>query len=451
MGADDELQARAMERVGTTLRGKYRLDAVLGVGGMAFVYRATDDEGRRFAIKMLHPELSTRESIRKRFLREGQAAAAVKHPGVVAIVDEGVDDGGAAYLAMELLQGASLEIVAHERGGRLPVPVACTVLDQLLGVLVAAHAAGVIHRDLKPSNLFLTNDGALKVLDFGIARVRDGLANEKDATATGVLLGTPGFMAPEQAAGKSSAIDARTDLWAAAATFFALASGKTVHEGENATQLMIASATTPPRSVRSVVGLPDPVARVIDRALSFESLARYASATAMRDAFLEGCLEGFGAPPSRTLPSPSETPTAIGSAPTLVSDAVTKISATTEKTLPTEPSSRGARRSAAVPIAVACFIVAGVVMAAVVKHSPHEHDEPTAVADSTPHASASAPVASPSVTIERSAVPVVVAPTTPAIPATTHAHAPPTARKSSCDPPYHLDANGTKIFHKECL
>ncbi len=453
MIADDELQQRALARVGTTLRGKYRIEAVLGVGGMAFVYRATDESGHEYAIKMLHPELSVRESIRKRFLREGRAASAVKHAGVVAIVDEGEDEAGAAYLAMELLHGASLEAVAHARGGRLPVQYACTVLDQLLDVLVAAHAAGVIHRDLKPSNLFVTDDGVMKVLDFGIARVRDGLASEKDATATGVLLGTPAFMAPEQARGKSSEIDARTDLWAAAATFFTLASGKTVHEGENSAQLMIAAATTLPRSVRTVASLPAPVTRVIDRALSFDRKARYENATAMRDAFREACVEVFGAAPARTLPAPGESPTEIGSAPTLPSDAATEVSATTEKpATAVSDASRPSRRITPLHIVVGCLIATGIATAAVVRTSAHAHDEPTAIADSTPHASSSAPVepttrATASATTERSASSTPSTP--PAAPTTTHAR--PMPYKPSCDPPFYLDARGTKIFHKECF
>ena len=454
MGADDELQERARARVGTTLRDKYRLDAVLGVGGMAFVYRASDANGAQYAIKMLHPELSVRESIRKRFLREGRAATAVKHPGVVAIIDEDVADDGAAFLVMELLEGSSLEALADRRGGRLPVQLACAVLDQILDVLVLAHAGGVIHRDLKPSNVFLTKDGVVKVLDFGIARVRDGLASENEATstATGVLLGTPAFMAPEQARAKSSEIDARTDLWAAAATFFTLASGETVHKGDNSAQLMIAAATSFPRNVRSVAPVvPEQVARVVDRALAFDRATRFESAALMRDALRAACIEAFGARPSVSAMPTCESQTEIASAPTLPADAVTGGSA--EKTLPAvSTAAREPRRALPLQLLAAGVLAAGVVAVAIVRYSSSVHEEPTAVADSAAHAVTTATVA-PSASVVASVVAERPAPPQPTTTAVTPPPPPrgrPTALKSNCDPPYHFE-KGVKVFHKECL
>jgi serine/threonine protein kinase len=222
-----------------TIRDKYRIDALLGVGGMAVVYRATHRNKAEFAIKMLHPELSMRESWRQRFLREGYAANSVKHPGVVAVVDEDVAEDGAAFLVMELLTGSGVDVLAKRNGKRLPIPAACVILDQLLDVLAAAHTQGIVHRDIKPANLFLTTDGTVKVLDFGIARVRDAMTSDKGLTNTGDLLGTPGYMAPEQALGEQGTVGPRTDVWAAAATFFKLASGKLVH-----TRL---SSCSPPR------------------------------------------------------------------------------------------------------------------------------------------------------------------------------------------------------------
>jgi serine/threonine-protein kinase len=448
MGADDELQERAKARVGTTLRGKYHLDAVLGVGGMAFVYRASDPNGDEYAIKMLHPELSVQKSIRERFLREGRAASAVKHSGVVAILDEDVADDGAAFLAMELLHGASLDALADRSGGRLPVPQACTVLDQLLDVLVAAHAGGVIHRDLKPSNLFLTDTGVLKVLDFGIARVRDGLTSGVTATTTGVLLGTPAFMAPEQARAKSSQIDARTDLWAAAATFFTLASGKMVHEGDNPAQLMIAAATSFPRSVRSVApDVPEEIARVVDRALSFDRGARWDGAAEMRDALRAACMKSFGATPSLPHVSGASSQVELASAPTLPAGTTVPPAVST--------GARERRRGLPVQILAGGVIVTAVVALAIVKYSSRGHEEPSAIADSVMmHASSTVPVvvASSSVPVVASVErppPVPVTTTTPPPPSTTHARQVP--RGSSCDPPYHFNANGTKVFHKECL
>jgi serine/threonine-protein kinase len=302
-GEADGLMSRAQSRVGAVLRGKYRLDRVLGVGGMAVVYKATHRNEAEFAVKMLHPELSIREDVRSRFLREGKAANSVKHPGAVLVVDDDVAENGAAFLVMELLQGAPVESIWEQRHHRLSVPVVLGVADQLLDVLAAAHAKGIVHRDIKPANLFVTRDGTLKVLDFGIARVRDVAASQGGghATGTGMLLGTPAFMAPEQAYAKASEIDGQTDVWAVGATLFTLLTGQPVHEGENAAQFMIQAATTRARPLASVVEtVPPVVAEVIDRALGYQKAARWPSAAAMREAVERASLQLFGHQPSKS-------------------------------------------------------------------------------------------------------------------------------------------------------
>ena len=214
--------------LGTVLRGKYRLDRVLGIGGMAVVYAATHRNQKRFAVKVLHTELSMRQDIRARFLREGYAANTVDHPGAVAVLDDDVSEDGAAFLVMELLEGASVEHLWEKHGYTLPVGAALTIAHQLMEILAAAHAKAIVHRDIKPANLFVTREGQLKVLDFGIARVRDAAISGAQATGTGLVLGTPAFMSPEQALAKSQEIDARTDVWAAGATLFTLLSGRNV-------------------------------------------------------------------------------------------------------------------------------------------------------------------------------------------------------------------------------
>src|SRR5271167_4323549 len=225
----EQVEVRAQGRLGSVLRGKYRLDRVIGVGGMAVVYKAVHRNQAEFAVKMLHPELSLNDNIRSRFLREGYAANSVKHSGVVLVVDDDVAEDGAAFLVMELLNGLTADEAWTALGGRLPLDASCAVAIELLDVLAAAHEKGILHRDVKPANVFLTRDGTLKVLDFGIARVRDSMAGNSQATGTGMLLGTPAFMAPEQVTGKPSDIDARADLWAVGATIFNLVSGQLVH------------------------------------------------------------------------------------------------------------------------------------------------------------------------------------------------------------------------------
>jgi serine/threonine-protein kinase len=307
MHQSPEMARRIKARVGTTLVSKYRIDAVLGVGGMAVVYAATHRNQAEFAIKMLHPELSLRESVRTRFLREGYSANSVKHPGAVRVVDDDVAEDGSAFLVMELLQGIAVDTLADRTRGRLSPQIAGGVVEQLLDVLGAAHARGIVHRDIKPANLFITSEGSVKVLDFGIARVREaavgpGMGLGPASTGTGVLLGTPAFMAPEQALAKPDEIDAQTDVWAAAATLFTLLSGEFVHPGDNAPQLLVAAATKPARPLASVAPtVPPAMAAIVDRGLEFEKVARFPGALAMREALQEALRASYGEAPSRKL------------------------------------------------------------------------------------------------------------------------------------------------------
>jgi len=267
---------------------------------MAVVFEATHRNQKRFAVKMLHPELSVHEDLRTRFLREGYAANSLHHPGAVAVLDDDVDEDGSAFLVLELLEGADLEKIADEKGGRLPARTVMALGHQLLDVLAAAHRKGVIHRDIKPPNLFLTEEGTLKVLDFGIARVRDAFASAAHKPGFGAILGTPGFMAPEQARARSNEIDGQTDVWAAGATLFNLLTGELVHSGETASELLVEGAMTPARSVSSVLpDTPSAIGDVIDRALAFEKGARWPTAAAMRDAIRDAYLATYDEPISR--------------------------------------------------------------------------------------------------------------------------------------------------------
>jgi len=306
---DDDIGVRAQARIGTWLKDKYRLDRVIGTGGMAVVYAATHRNQAEFAVKVLHRELSLNEMVRTRFRREGYAANSVKHRGAVRVHDDDTADDGAAFLVMELLQGVLVEELWMRNGHRLDPQAVLGIGYQLLDVLAAAHANAVIHRDIKPANIFLTNEGIVKVLDFGIARLRDvamnvggASASASSGTQTGVMMGTPAFMSPEQAMAKASDIDAQSDVWAVGATLFTLISGHLVHEGDNAQQLLIKAATTPPRSLLAVApDVPQPVARVIDVALAFDKAQRWPDAVTMRDALREACLATYGEGPSRTL------------------------------------------------------------------------------------------------------------------------------------------------------
>jgi eukaryotic-like serine/threonine-protein kinase len=279
---------RARARVGHVLRAKWRLDRLLGVGGMAAVYAATHRNGKRGAVKMLHLELSIDDDARTRFLREGYVANKVDHLGAVSVLDDDVAEDGSVFLVMELLEGETTEERAQGRpGARLPANEVVWIADQLLDVLAAAHDKGIVHRDLKPENLFVTRQGELKVLDFGIARLRE-LTGASNATRTGSMMGTPTFMPPEQALGNWDSVDGRTDLWAVGATMFSLLTGATVHEADTVNKLLLLAMTKPARPISSVIpSLPAPLAAVVDRALAFDQKDRWADARAMQRALRE--------------------------------------------------------------------------------------------------------------------------------------------------------------------
>jgi eukaryotic-like serine/threonine-protein kinase len=270
--------------VGRVLRDKWRIDRRIARGGMGTVFAATHkNNGSTAAIKILHPEFSRDSDTRSRFLQEGYAANQVNHPGVVRIIDDDVSEEGLAFLVMELLEGELLEQRRIRKGGKLPLVEVYELADQLLDVLAVAHAKGIVHRDIKPDNIFLTRQGRLKVLDFGFAQMKTGFRTEQ--TATGFLLGTPGFMAPEQAIGNRPLIDAQTDIWAVGATLFILLTGEPVHDGESAAEMLVAAANFPARSIALLEpALPTKLKAIVDRALAFQKLERWPDARSMQAA-----------------------------------------------------------------------------------------------------------------------------------------------------------------------
>jgi serine/threonine-protein kinase len=173
MDAQDPLVAQCRARVGRLISGKWRLDALIGVGGMAAVYMATHRNGSLSAVKILHDEIALHQEVRERFLREAYIANKVNHPGTVKVMDDDQDETGAPYIVMELLRGETVEARAQKQGGRLQMADTLDIIEQTLAVLEAAHAQTIVHRDLKPENLFMTDQGQIKVLDFGIARLHE--------------------------------------------------------------------------------------------------------------------------------------------------------------------------------------------------------------------------------------------------------------------------------------
>jgi eukaryotic-like serine/threonine-protein kinase len=278
----EDVGERARQRVGSIIRGKWRLDGVIGIGGMASVYSATHRNQSRVAIKMLHAEVALDADVTARFLREGYVANAVRHAGTVRVLDDDVTEDGAPFLVMELLDGETLD-ARLVRLEALPIDEVAAIGAQLLDVLAAAHERDIVHRDLKPENLFLTREGALKVLDFGIARLRE--PHSGAGTRAGSVLGTPAFMAPEQALGRWNDVDGRTDIWAVGATLFTLLSGRHVHEADTVQAELVLAATRAAPPLQSIVPhVPSALASVIDRSLRFEARDRFPDARAMHAA-----------------------------------------------------------------------------------------------------------------------------------------------------------------------
>ena len=271
-----------MAAVGKIIKGKWRIDARLGAGATATVYAATHRNGYRVALKVLHVDLSRDQEIVARFLREGYVANTITHKGVVRVLDDDVTEDGAVFLVLELLEGESLASMLTKNGGRLPWMQVADKMVELLDVLSTAHSLGVVHRDIKPDNVFLTTEGVLKVLDFGLARFSLG---DRESTRAGTILGTPDFMSPEQAAGKNEEVDARADLYAVGATAYVLMSGQALHTATTLTEHLQMTAAGDVRSLaKAAPWVPFQLVGVIDRALMRDKTARWSTAFEMQGA-----------------------------------------------------------------------------------------------------------------------------------------------------------------------
>jgi len=289
---DEKTRARA--RLGTSINNKWRIDSLLGIGGMASVFACSHRNGSRAAIKLLHSEFGRDVAIRDRFLREGYVANKVDHPGRVAILDDDVTEADEPFLVMELLEGETLQQLWKRRDRRMPVPEALQIADAMLDTLGAFHKVGVVHRDIKPANIFINKDGVVKVLDFGVARMREAGG---DHTRAGTALGTPSFMAPEQAMGLTDSIDGRADIFSVGASLYAILSGQRLHQGRSDNEAFILAATQPAPSLARVGSeLPVEVIALVDRALAWDPRNRFADAEAMREE-IQRLLAGYGVSP----------------------------------------------------------------------------------------------------------------------------------------------------------
>ncbi len=262
---------------GRLLDGRYRIGSRIARGGMASVYEATDLRlDRTVAVKVMHPGLGDDNEFAERFVREARAAARLSHPNVVAVYDQG-DDEGTVFLAMELIPGHTLRDVIRKESPMSPAK-ALAVMEPVLSALAAAHRAGLVHRDVKPENVLIADDGRVKVADFGLAKA---VTTDTQHTATGgVLIGTVSYLAPELVI--SGRADARADVYAAGVVLFELLTGTKPHEGETPIQVAYKHVheDVPPPSTFAP-GLPAYVDALVARATARDRELRPADAAVL--------------------------------------------------------------------------------------------------------------------------------------------------------------------------
>jgi serine/threonine protein kinase len=309
------------------LSDRYELHELLGRGGMGVVHRAVDREpGRTVAVKLLPAELLRQPGFRSRFRREARAAAGLSHPAIAVVHDMGVDARGeepVLYMVMELVSGRTLaETIAD---GPLAPDHAAAVIGEVLDALDHSHSRGVVHRDIKPSNIITqrtVSRTTAKVMDFGIARLLSESATR--LTATGVLIGTPSYLSPEQAEGKEA--DERSDIYSAGCVLYELLTGQPPFRGDSATAVLLQHlqrTPEPPSSVRP--GIPAAWDALVSRAMAKQPQDRYAGAAAMRAALATVTEEASARSPRQWTPTvvdrpePGDPDTPLASHPTMSS------------------------------------------------------------------------------------------------------------------------------------
>jgi serine/threonine-protein kinase len=278
------------------LDGRYRVDTMIATGGMSAVYRGLDLRlDRPVALKIMEPRYAGDRQFLTRFQREARAVAGLKDPGLVAVYDQGID-GQHPFLVMELIEGGTLRELLRERGPMPPHAVAA-VLRPVLGGLAVAHRAGLVHRDIKPENVLVSDDGDVKIADFGLVRA----VAEAKITSTSVILGTAAYLSPEQVS--TGDAGPRSDVYSVGILAYELLTGVTPFTGDSALAVAyqrMDNDVRPPSTV--IAGVPAQFDELVERATAREPADRYADAQDM-GAELDAIVDELGLPPFR-VPAP---------------------------------------------------------------------------------------------------------------------------------------------------
>jgi serine/threonine protein kinase len=353
--------------VGTIVGETFEINRLIGEGGMARVYEARHVRlaTRRFAVKVLHAEYAQQLGIVARFQREAEASSGIGHPNVVDVFDVGHAADGTPYMVSELLDGRDFSALLEEQG-RIEPPAAVHIVRQVCRGLTAAHDAGVIHRDVKPENVFLVGDPLapiVKVIDFGISKVDTGALGDATLTQTGMIMGTPGYMPPEQARGAKA--DHRADIYGVGAMLYRAVTGKLPFDADDPGQVLSMVLTVEPPRPRSLAPtLPEALELVIQKAMAKDPADRYQT---MRD--LDDALAPFDPEMSISLslmpPDPRSGPHLGVAGPTVVSPQARTRKRTRSNAEQTERAADEAKQArprlvwlslVAYPWAVACVV-----------------------------------------------------------------------------------------------
>ncbi|MBS2020139.1 MAG: protein kinase [Deltaproteobacteria bacterium] len=299
--------------VGAILSRKYSLKRLIGTGGMGSVYESqSPEDGRPVAIKILGIDYLTDEDIKNRFVEEGHTCQRLIHPNIVRVFEVARAEDGTPYIVMELLDGVPLSAYTRS-GGRVPLQQAGIILQGILAGLGAAHAQGIVHRDLKPENVVLAREpnGAFsaKILDFGIAKVMDAAGGMGNKTKTGVLLGTPAYMSPEQIKNAKD-VDARADLWSAGVMLYEMLTGRVAFPAPTEYARLNAVLNTTPQALEAVDPQLSRLSAFVQLAMQKDRAQRFQSALEMARALTaalgtDGAAQGQGQPLSRLPDVPS--------------------------------------------------------------------------------------------------------------------------------------------------